>query len=63
VALGARNDQSVIITAGLKEGDEIALIDPTRKAEDTEQKGMEKKAPIQPRKNGGGADVIIIGSR
>ena len=61
VTLGARNDQSVIITAGLNEGDEIALVDPTRKAEDVELKGTDKKAPIQPKKGSGEGQMIIIG--
>ncbi|MCP4568264.1 MAG: HlyD family efflux transporter periplasmic adaptor subunit [FCB group bacterium] len=34
VALGERNDQSVIITSGLEENDEICLIDPTRKLDE-----------------------------
>jgi HlyD family secretion protein len=50
VALGARNDASVIVTSGLEDGDEVALIDPTRKAEDgAKEQGDQTKPPLRKR--------------
>lgn len=63
VALGARNDRAVIVTSGLNEGDEISLIDPTRKADDVETMPADKKdkSPKRGAPRQGGADMIIIG--
>lgn len=60
VELGARNDEAVIITSGLTEGDEVALIDPTRKAEEIGVESMDKKPKKkQPRQST--SEMIIIG--
>jgi HlyD family secretion protein len=50
VQLGVRNDRSVIVTSGLKDGDEISLTDPTRKAED--QTSPKDEAPDAKEKSG-----------
>jgi RND family efflux transporter MFP subunit len=60
VTLGARNDEAVIITSGLEVGDEIALIDPTRKAEDIETESLDKK-PQRKKQQQSTSEMIIIG--
>ncbi len=61
VALGARNDEAVIITSGLEEGDDIALIDPTRKAEDIEIESMDKKPQRKQKQGSSTTTTVIIG--
>jgi RND family efflux transporter MFP subunit len=60
IALGARNDEAVIVTSGLEEGDDIALIDPTRKAEEIETESMDK-VPQQKQPEPTATEMIIIG--
>ncbi len=50
VALGARNDNGVIITSGLVEGDRIALIDPTREPEEVGEESREAETPHRKKK-------------
>ena len=61
VALGARNDYSVIIISGLEEGDELRLVDPTRKTEDLTPAAGDETQKTQPRKRHGGRKTVIIG--
>jgi HlyD family secretion protein len=61
VALGARNSSSVIVTGGLEAGQEICLIDPTRKIEESSTAAPKQAKPTK----GGGrkttSQMIIIG--
>ncbi|MEZ5358426.1 MAG: efflux RND transporter periplasmic adaptor subunit [Candidatus Zixiibacteriota bacterium] len=60
VTLGERNDMSVIVSEGLKEGQEISLLDPTKDIE--EQKQMQEPTQKNTRKKkGGSSEMIIIG--
>jgi RND family efflux transporter MFP subunit len=61
VSLGARNDEAVIITTGLDENDEIALVDPTRKPEEIEIEGGDKKPPRKKKNKSSQTEMIIIG--
>lgn len=61
VALGPRNDESVVIASGLEEGDEIALIDPTRKAEDIDIESMDKKPQRKKKQESTTTTTVIIG--
>jgi len=63
VSLGARNDNSVIVEAGLDEGDEVALVDPTRKVEEGGDRGQGTEAGQKPRKGSKKTttQTIIIG--
>lgn len=61
VSLGARNDQAVIIIAGLDEGDEIALVDPTRKPEEIDTEGAGRKDTLRKKKGNQGVEMIVIG--
>lgn len=58
VQLGVRNDRSVIVTIGLKDGDEICLVDPTRKAED--QSGSKKETPNSQKESGHKKTTTVI---
>ncbi len=60
VTLGERNDMSVIISDGLKEGDEISLLDPTKDIDD-QQKQSDSAQKKTKKKNGGSSEMIIIG--
>jgi len=61
VSLGERNDAAVIITSGLNEGDEVALVDPTLKADEIGTEAQDK-APTRQKKQGpSSSEVIIIG--
>jgi RND family efflux transporter MFP subunit len=60
VALGDRNDEAVIVTSGLEEGDEIALIDPTAKPEEIEIESMDK-VPQQKKSEPSTTMMIING--
>jgi len=62
VALGKRNDYSVIITSGLEEGNELRLVDPMRETENFTPAGSDETQKTQPRKRrGGGRKTVIIG--
>jgi len=61
VSLGDRNEAAVIVTSGLNEGDEVALIDPTREPEDIDIESQEKAPMRQKKKNTSSSEVIIIG--
>ena len=60
VALGTRNDNSVIIDSGLKEGEVICLIDPTRKIEDIEEDTGSGNRGKRGKKSGGTTTTTII---
>ena len=60
VTLGARNDMSVIISSGLDDGDEVSLLDPTKKIEDQQAPSdAGQKKPTQKKKSS--SEMIIIG--
>jgi HlyD family secretion protein len=62
VALGARNDSDVIVASGLKEGDEIDLVDPTRKIEEMDTESLDKTpAKRKPVEKTTTQTTIIIG--
>jgi HlyD family secretion protein len=61
VALGTRNDEAVIITSGLNAGDEIALVDPTRKAEEVVPTTTGKEAPVNKKGRQTTTTTVIIG--
>jgi len=61
VAVGARNDQAVIITSGLEEGDEISLVDPHRKIEEIEDSQKDVAPQRKPSGQPSSSEVMIIG--
>ena len=61
MALGTRNDEAVIITSGLNAGDEIALVDPTRKAEEVVPTTTGKEAPVNKKGRQTTTTTVIIG--
>lgn len=60
VALGTRNDEAVVVTSGLKAGDEVALVDPTRKAEEILPTSTGKGKPVK-KKGSQTTTTVIIG--
>jgi HlyD family secretion protein len=61
VALGTRNDESVIVTSGLEAGDEIALVDPTRKAEEIMPSTTTREKPVKKKSRQTTTTTVIIG--
>ncbi len=61
VALGKRNDEAVIVNSGLKAGDEVALIDPTRKAEELQPSTTGKETPAKKKSRQTTTTTVIIG--
>lgn len=63
VALGARNSSSVVVTSGLKAGDEICLLDPTRKTPEAPAAGAAPSAAGPKQRSGRKttSQMIIIG--
>lgn len=62
VALGARNSSSVVVTAGLEPGEEICLVDPTRKIDEAATTTAPKS--VKPKQGAGrktSSQMIIIG--
>ncbi len=61
VALGKRNDEAVIVTSGLESGDEVALIDPTRKADEMQPGATSKETPVKKKSHQTTTTTVIIG--
>jgi HlyD family secretion protein len=61
VALGTRNDEAVIVTSGVKAGDEVALVDPTRKAEEILPTSTGREAPAKKKSRQTTTTTVIIG--
>lgn len=61
VSLGLRNDNSVIITSGLNEGDEVSLVDPTRDKEDTQNSADSDTPKTQKKGRKQTTQTVIIG--
>lgn len=53
VDLGPRNDNFVVVEAGLKAGEKVALVDPTRQIEYKREDKTDQKQKIEPAKNDG----------
>lgn len=60
VSLGERNDQAVIITAGLEENDVICLVDPNRKPDETVPESGNGLPGKKGRKSGSSTTTTVI---
>lgn len=61
VSLGLRNDNSVIITSGLEEGDEVSLVDPNRDMDDARNSGDGDASKTKKKSRKQTTQTVIIG--